>query len=196
MPRILIVDNYDSFTFNLVHYLEEIPGVEVFVFRNNEITVEDAGKYDAIVISPGPGLPSEAGITLTLIRKYAGQIPILGVCLGHQAIAEAFGGKLRQLQEVIHGLERKCIVLKSDDPIFENIPTEFIAGRYHSWVPDEKTFPSTLEVLAVDENNCIMVLKHKHHSVYGMQFHPESIMTPEGKRLLRNWVKETMKDEG
>lgn len=188
MPRILIVDNYDSFTFNLVHYLEEIQGVEVFVFRNNEITVEEAANYDAIVISPGPGLPSEAGITLALIRKYAGKTPILGVCLGHQAIAEAFGGSLRQLQEVIHGLERKCIVLKSDDPIFENIPNEFIAGRYHSWVPDEKSFPLELDILAIDENNCIMMLKHKVYPIYGMQFHPESIMTPEGKRLLRNWV--------
>ena len=128
MPRILIVDNYDSFTFNLVHYLEEIPEVEVFVFRNNEITVIEAAEYDAIVISPGPGLPSEAGITLELIRNLSGHKLILGVCLGHQAIAEAFGGTLRQLHEVIHGLQRKCIVLKLDDPIFENIPNEFIAG--------------------------------------------------------------------
>jgi anthranilate synthase component 2 len=188
MPRILIIDNYDSFTFNLAHYLEEIPGVDVVVVRNNEIAVEEASAYDAIVISPGPGLPSEAGITLTLIRKLAGVKPILGICLGHQAITEVFGGKLRQLNEVIHGLERNCVVTELADPIFKDVPAEFIAGRYHSWVPDEASFPTSLSVLATDDDRCIMMLRHKEFNIYGMQFHPESIMTPQGKKLLRNWV--------
>lgn len=188
MPRILIIDNYDSFTFNLAHYLEEIPDVDVVVVRNNEITVEEASAYDAIVISPGPGLPSEAGITLTLIRKLAGVKPILGICLGHQAITEVFGGKLRQLNEVIHGLERNCVVTELADPIFKDVPAEFIAGRYHSWVPDEAAFPTSLSVLATDDDQCIMMLRHKEFNIYGMQFHPESIMTPQGKKLLRNWM--------
>ena len=188
MSRIAIIDNYDSFTYNLVHYLEEITDGVVDVFLNDKVSIDDLNAYDALVISPGPGIPSEAGLTLEIIKHFAGKKPILGICLGHQAIAEAFGGQLRQLDQVLHGVVRVCTITKQDE-IFNGINNNFETGRYHSWVPDEKTFPSCLEILATDEQNCIMVLKHKEHSIYAMQFHPESIMTPEGKLMLRNWVR-------
>ena len=187
MSRIAIIDNYDSFTYNLVHYLEEITDGVVDVFLNDQVSIDDLKSYDALVISPGPGIPSEAGLTLEIIKHFAGKKPILGICLGHQAIAEAFGGQLRQLDQVLHGVVRVCTITNQDE-IFNGINNNFETGRYHSWVPDEKTFPSCLEILATDEQNCIMVLKHKEHSIYAMQFHPESIMTPEGKLMLRNWV--------
>ena len=187
MSRIAIIDNYDSFTYNLVHYLEEITDGVVDVFLNDQVSIDDLNAYDALVISPGPGIPSEAGLTLEIIKYFAGKKPILGICLGHQAIAEAFGGQLRQLDQVLHGVVRVCTITKQDK-IFKGINNKFETGRYHSWVPDEKTFPSCLEILATDEQDCIMVLKHKEHSIYAMQFHPESIMTPEGKLMLRNWV--------
>ena len=187
MPRIAIIDNYDSFTYNLVHYLEEIMNEEVLVFFNDQVTIEELEKFDALVISPGPGIPTEAGLTIPIIQHFAGNKPILGICLGHQAIAEAFGGMLRQLDQVLHGVVRNCSIKKGDE-IFTGINSAFETGRYHSWVPDEKSFPDCLEILATDETNCIMVLKHKEHNIYGMQFHPESIMTPEGKMMLRNWV--------
>lgn len=187
MPRIAIIDNYDSFTYNLVHYLEEITNDEVSVFFNDQVTIEELEKFDALVISPGPGIPSEAGITIQIIQHFAGNKPILGICLGHQAIAEAFGGSLRQLDQVLHGVVRVCSI-KNDDEIFDDINSTFETGRYHSWVPDEKSFPDCLEILATDETNCIMVLKHKEFNIYGMQFHPESIMTPEGKMMLSNWM--------
>ena len=187
MSRIAIIDNYDSFTYNLVHYLEEITDGVVDVFLNDQVSIDDLNNYDALVISPGPGIPSEAGLTLEIIKHFAGKKPILGICLGHQAIAEAFGGQLRQLDQVLHGVVRVCTITKQDE-IFKGINNKFETGRYHSWVPDEKTFPSCLEILATDEQDCIMVLKHKEHSIYAMQFHPESIMTPEGKLMLRNWA--------
>jgi anthranilate synthase component 2 len=187
MSRIAIIDNYDSFTYNLVHYLEEITDGVVDVFLNDQVRIDDLNAYDALVISPGPGIPSEAGLTLEIIKHFAGKKPILGICLGHQAIAEAFGGQLRQLDQVLHGVVRVCTITKQDE-IFNSINNNFETGRYHSWVPDERTFPLCLEILATDEQNCIMVLKHKEHSIYAMQFHPESIMTPEGKLMLRNWA--------
>ena len=187
MSRIAIIDNYDSFTYNLVHYLEEITNGEVSVFFNDQVTIEELEKFDALVISPGPGIPSEAGITIQIIQHFAGNKPILGICLGHQAIAEAFGGMLRQLDQVLHGVVRLCKVTNADS-IFQNITSDFETGRYHSWVADEKSFPDCLEILATDETNCIMVLKHKEFNIYGMQFHPESIMTPEGKMMLSNWM--------
>jgi anthranilate synthase component 2 len=187
MSRIAIIDNYDSFTYNLVHYLDEITDGVVDVFLNDHVIIDDLKAYDALVISPGPGIPTEAGLTLEIIKHFAGKKPILGICLGHQAIAEAFGGQLRQLDQVLHGVVRVCTITKQDE-IFNGINNNFETGRYHSWVPDEKTFPSCLEILATDEQNCIMVLKHKEHSIYAMQFHPESIMTPDGKMMLRNWA--------
>jgi len=187
VSRIAIIDNYDSFTYNLVHYLEEITDGVVDVFLNDQVRIDDLNAYDALVISPGPGIPSEAGLTLEIIKHFTGKKPILGICLGHQAIAEAFGGQLRQLDQVLHGVVRVCTITKQDT-IFKGINNNFETGRYHSWVPDEKTFPSCLEILATDEQNCIMVLKHKEHSIYAMQFHPESIMTPDGKMMLRNWA--------
>ena len=187
MPHIAIIDNYDSFTYNLVHYLEEITNEEVSVFFNDHVTIDELEKFDALVISPGPGIPSEAGMTIPIIQHFAGNKPVLGICLGHQAIAEAFGGLLRQLDQVLHGVVRVCTITKQDE-IFKGINNNYETGRYHSWVPDEKTFPECLDILATDEQNCIMVLKHKEHNIYGMQFHPESIMTPEGKMMLSNWV--------
>jgi anthranilate synthase/aminodeoxychorismate synthase-like glutamine amidotransferase len=187
MPRIAIIDNYDSFTYNLLHYLEEITNEEVVVYFNDQVEIQELENFDALVISPGPGIPSEAGKTIDIIQYFAGKKPILGICLGHQAIAEAFGGSLRQLDQVLHGVVRVCSI-KSDDEIFTGISSAFETGRYHSWVPDEKSFPDCLEILATDDTNCIMILKHKELNIYGMQFHPESIMTPEGKLLLKNWV--------
>jgi anthranilate synthase component II len=185
---ILLLDNYDSFTYNLQQYLAELTKEEVAVYRNDEISLADVMQYDRIVLSPGPGLPEDAGILVPLIKRYASQKPILGVCLGHQAIAIAFGGKLKQLEQVLHGIPREVIVTKHDHPLFKSIPARFTAGRYHSWVPDEKNFSKDLEILAEDDDHNIMILKHKVYSLYGMQFHPESILTPFGKVLIKNWL--------
>jgi anthranilate synthase/aminodeoxychorismate synthase-like glutamine amidotransferase len=191
LVMLLLLDNYDSFTYNLYQYLLQVSGSEVVVYRNDAISVEDACRFDRIVLSPGPGLPSEAGILVPLIRAAAGKIPLLGVCLGHQAIAEAYGGKLRQLDRVLHGVVRSVKCSDSMEPLFKGIESPFDTGRYHSWVPDEQTFPADLKVIAHDENGAIMALRHQQHSVYGVQFHPESIMTPCGIQLLRNWAEIT-----
>lgn len=188
---LLLLDNYDSFTYNLYQYLLQVSGTEVVVYRNDAISVEDACRFDRIVLSPGPGVPSEAGILVPLICAAAGRIPILGVCLGHQAIAEAFGGKLRQLDRVLHGVVRPVHSTDPAEPLFKGIDSPFDTGRYHSWVPDEQTFPSELKVIARDEGGAIMAMRHLQHSVYGVQFHPESIMTPCGLRLMRNWAEIT-----
>lgn len=185
---ILLLDNYDSFTYNLQQYLAELTKEEVAVYRNDEISLDDVAKYDRIVLSPGPGLPEEAGILIPLIEKYAHQKAILGVCLGHQAIAVAFGGRLKQLQQVLHGVPREVIITNQKNPLFKTIPARFTAGRYHSWVPDELNFSRELEILAWDDDQNIMILKHKELPVYGMQFHPESILTPFGKVLIKNWL--------
>ncbi|MBL7923551.1 MAG: aminodeoxychorismate/anthranilate synthase component II [Bacteroidia bacterium] len=184
---LLLLDNYDSFTFNLAHYLDELPGAEVVVRRNDEISLEEAGGYDRIVLSPGPGLPEQAGILLPLIKKYAETKPMLGVCLGHQAMVLAFGGQLRPLDQVMHGVKRKVIPADAVHPLFQGVTAPFDAGRYHSWVPDEKSFPAELEVLARGEDQSILMLKHRRFPLYGMQFHPESVMTPCGRQLLANW---------
>jgi len=185
---LLILDNYDSFTYNLQQYFEELLQEEVAVFRNDEIRLEEIEKYDRIVLSPGPGLPVDAGILMEVVKQYSTLKPILGICLGHQAIYSAFGGELKQLQTVLHGVARKVILKVESHPLFEKIPAVFEAGRYHSWVPDHSTKIASLETLAEDESGNIMILKHIDLPVYGMQFHPESILTPVGKQLLSNWL--------
>jgi len=186
--KILVLDNYDSFTYNLVHYLEEITGVPPDVFRNDKITVEEAGVYDKILLSPGPGLPAEAGILCDLIRTHAATKSILGVCLGLQAIGEVFGGSLENLDRVFHGVATPVKVLSKAEPLFANLPGTFDVGRYHSWVVSNKGLPSCFEITAEDENGQIMGLTHKKYDVRGVQFHPESIMTDHGKEMLRNWI--------
>lgn len=188
MKKILVLDNYDSFTFNLVHYLQELLKHPVEVRRNDEISLDEVAQYDAIVLSPGPGVPAEAGIMPELIQRYAGRIPIFGVCLGHQAIGEAFGAQLENLSEVYHGLETPVEVLDESEPLFAGVPRVFQAGRYHSWAVCRDALPDCLEVTAVDEQGAIMALRHKTLNVRGVQFHPESIMTPFGKKMLENFL--------
>ena len=194
--KILVFDNYDSFTYNLVHLVEKITGSKVDVYRNDEIPLEKVAQYDKIILSPGPGLPSEAGMLLPLINQYAATKSILGVCLGHQAIGEAFGGKLVNLSTVYHGIATPVQVLPSDSlpsvsrtDLFKGLPPTFEVGRYHSWVIDQKTFPKELSITAVDDNGYIMALQHTRYDVQGVQFHPESVLTPQGETILRNWLK-------
>ncbi len=186
--KILIFDNYDSFTYNLVHLVEAITHSKVDVYRNDEIALEKVKDYDKIILSPGPGIPSEAGLLLPLIKEYAATKSILGVCLGHQAIGEAFGGKLINLASVFHGISTSCTV-SNEAPIFKYLPPNIKVGRYHSWVISEENFPGELEITARDENNYIMALQHKNLEVTGVQFHPESVLTPDGKTILENWLK-------
>ncbi|MFM9947770.1 MAG: anthranilate synthase component II [Saprospiraceae bacterium] len=188
MKKILVLDNYDSFTFNLVHYLQELLKHPVEVRRNDEISLDEVANYDAIVLSPGPGVPSEAGIMPELILRYAGKIPVFGVCLGHQAIGEAFGAQLENLSEVYHGLETPVEVLVESELLFMGVPKIFQAGRYHSWAVRREALPDCLEITAVDEQGAIMALRHKTLNVRGVQFHPESIMTPYGKKMLENFL--------
>jgi anthranilate synthase component 2 len=185
--NILVLDNYDSFTFNLVQYIQEILGTEVDVFRNDAISLDEVEAYDVIVLSPGPGIPSEAGIMPELIQRFAPSKTILGVCLGHQAIGEAFGAKIENLKTVFHGVETPIATTDIDEPMFEGLPEPFQAGRYHSWVVREDTLPADLVVTARDTAGAIMAIKHKSYNVRGVQFHPESIMTTEGKQMLRNF---------
>ena len=188
MTRILVFDNYDSFTYNLVHLVEKIAGQKVDVHRNDRIPLEAVAAYDKIILSPGPGIPEEAGSLLPLIREYAGSKSILGVCLGHQGIGEAFGGRLVNLSTVFHGVATPVHLLNKKG-LFEGLPETMEAGRYHSWVVAEEGFPSVLEVTARDDNNYIMGLRHKSLDVQGVQFHPESVLTPQGEQLLKNWLK-------
>lgn len=190
MPRILVFDNYDSFTYNLVHLVEKLLHQKVEVFRNDRIPLEKVKEYDKIILSPGPGIPSEAGLLLPLIKEYASSKPILGVCLGHQAIGEAFGGKLLNLSEVYHGVATPVKILQraGGKDLFAGLPDEFEVGRYHSWVISEEGFPKELEVTARDEKGYIMALRHKQYDVQGVQFHPESVLTPRGEQILKNWL--------
>jgi len=185
--KILLLDNYDSFTYNLVEIIrQQNLDVEVEVVRNDKITVEEASVYDKILLSPGPSVPENAGIMLDLIKRYAPEKPILGICLGHQAIGQAFGGKLLNIQPVMHGIQNRA---KLDAHyLFEGIDKEISIGRYHSWVVDEVDFPVDLEVLARSDDGQIMAFKHKENDVCGLQFHPESVMTPDGGKMLRNWI--------
>lgn len=184
--KIIVIDNYDSFTYNLVHYLEEL-GSKVTVKRNDEVEIKEIEEFDKIVLSPGPGVPNEAGLLKEIISFYSGSKSILGVCLGHQAIAEVFGADLINLKKVYHGVATNINIIK-EDPIFKNLPNPLKVGRYHSWVVKEP-LPDELEVLALDENGQIMALKHKSLDIRGVQFHPESILTESGKSLLKNWLK-------
>jgi len=194
--KILVFDNYDSFTYNLVHLVEKIIGDKVEVFRNDQIQMEDINKYDKIILSPGPGIPSEAGMLLPLIKQYAPKKSILGVCLGHQAIGEAFGAKLINLSKVYHGVASPVNILfdntskqNNQANLFLGLEDGFMAGRYHSWVIDPKGFPDALEVTAMDANGHIMALRHKTYDVTGVQFHPESVLTPSGEIIMRNWLR-------
>jgi len=186
--KILVLDNYDSFTYNLVHYVLEIADATVDVFRNDQISLEAVADYDVVILSPGPGLPADAGIMPELIKKYAHRKAILGVCLGHQAIGEAFGGTIHNLENVFHGVETPIKIIEKDPFFFKNIPEIFIGGRYHSWVVQRENLPNCLEITAVAEDNSIMAMRHKTYNVRGLQFHPESVMTEHGKLMLRNWI--------
>ena len=187
--RILVFDNYDSFTYNLVHLVEKITGRKVDVYRNDRIPLEDVKVYDKIILSPGPGIPSEAGLLLPLIDEYAASKSILGVCLGHQAIGEVFGGRLINLSTVYHGVATPVYIEKPGTGLFEGLPGTLEAGRYHSWVISREGFPDTLEITAHDDEGRIMGLRHRTLDVQGVQFHPESVLTPQGEQLLRNWLK-------
>jgi anthranilate synthase component II len=186
--KILVLDNYDSFTYNLVHYLEELAGIEVDVFRNDQITIKEATAYDKIVLSPGPGIPDEAGILKALILELGPTHSILGVCLGCQAIAEVYGGSILNLTKVYHGVATPVMVQDDGEILFHSLPSAFLAGRYHSWVVNEQGLPDTLQITARDGQNQIMGLRHKTYDVRGVQFHPESILTEHGKTIIKNWL--------
>jgi anthranilate synthase component 2 len=183
--KVVIIDNYDSFTYNLSHLIKEL-GAEVTVLRNDQFKLEELEQFNKIVLSPGPGIPSEAGLLLDVIRTYAGKKPILGVCLGHQAIGEVFGGKLVNLSEVFHGVATPCHIVV-DDPIFSGMERTITIGRYHSWVVSKEAFPDCLEITAEIDGQ-VMALRHKTFNVRGIQFHPESVLTPDGKKMIQNWL--------
>ena len=191
--KILVFDNYDSFTYNLVHLVEKITREKVEVYRNDQIPLEKVKDFDKIILSPGPGIPEEAGLLLQLIKEYASSKSILGVCLGHQAIGQAFGGELINLSSVFHGVATKIEVRSPQSgvrsPLFAGLPDELEAGRYHSWVVSKENFPNELEITAEDESGMIMGLQHKRYDVQGVQFHPESVLTPMGEEIMRNWLK-------
>lgn len=185
--KILVIDNYDSFVYNLVHYLEELD-CEVIVKRNDQFHLEEAAAFDKILLSPGPGIPDEAGLLKSLIKAYAGKKSILGVCLGQQAIGEVFGGQLTNLAKVFHGVATKASIIVNDEPLFKGFPSEIEIGRYHSWVVSHEQFPEVLEITSVDDNNQIMSLRHREFDLRGVQFHPESVLTPLGKQMIKNWI--------
>ncbi|MGC4039919.1 MAG: aminodeoxychorismate/anthranilate synthase component II [Flavobacterium sp.] len=187
MKKIAVIDNYDSFTYNLVHYLEDL-NTEVTVLRNDEFELEELQPFDKILLSPGPGIPDEAGLLKAVISTYAKNKSILGVCLGQQAIGEVFGGSLTNLDKVYHGVATKVTKSVIDEILFDGLPNEFEVGRYHSWVVAANDFPSVLEITSTDENGEIMSLRHKTLDVKGVQFHPESVLTPFGKQILKNWI--------
>jgi anthranilate synthase component 2 len=188
MKKILVIDNYDSFTYNLVHYVDKLTGFQPDVFRNDRIDLIGVGKYDQILISPGPGIPVEAGICLDMIRRYASEKSILGICLGHQAIAEAFGATLTNLSQVYHGLATLVAINDTAEPLFNGLPGRFTAGRYHSWVVTKENLPACFKITCEDENGIIMGISHKQYNVRGLQFHPESVLTEHGIDIIRNWI--------
>jgi anthranilate synthase component 2 len=184
--KIAIIDNYDSFTYNLSHMVKEA-GAEVTVFRNDQFELESLEAFDKIILSPGPGIPREAGLLLQVIDCYAGRRPILGVCLGHQAIGEAFGARLENLSNVFHGVATPCHIL-TDAPIFQGLEATISVGRYHSWVVSREGFPDCLEIIAESEEHQIMALRHRQYPIYGIQFHPESVLTPDGDTIIKNFM--------
>lgn len=186
MKKVLIIDNYDSFTYNLVHYLEDL-GCEVTVLRNDQFELDEVSAFDKILLSPGPGIPDEAGLLKDVIREYAKTKSILGVCLGQQAIGEVFGGELVNLDSVYHGVSTKVKILDKDEILFKGLDAEIEVGRYHSWVVDAK-LPDVLIPTSVDEKGQVMSLRHSSFDVRGVQFHPESVLTPHGKQILKNWL--------
>ncbi|CAN5125750.1 aminodeoxychorismate/anthranilate synthase component II [soil metagenome] len=191
--KILVFDNYDSFTYNLVHLVEKITNEKVDVFRNDQIALDDVNAYDKIILSPGPGIPEEAGLLLPLIKKYAATKSILGVCLGHQAIGQSFGGTLKNLDKVYHGIATKINILNEQALVLKGLGKEVEVGRYHSWIVDKENFPADLEITAVDDNGYVMALQHITYDVQGVQFHPESVLTPLGEKMMRNWLGDSYK---
>lgn len=188
MKKILVIDNYDSFTYNLVHYIEKITGTRPDVFRNDEISLSDVGGYEKILLSPGPGVPVDAGICIDLIKAYAPTKSILGICLGHQAIGEAFGGKILNLSSVFHGVATYVKITDANDPLFCNIPSSITGGRYHSWVVSGDQLPDCLRITCEDKDGIIMGISHKTYDVRGLQFHPESVLTEYGIEIIANWI--------
>ena len=184
--KCVIIDNYDSFTYNLAHLIKEVGG-EVTIFHNDDFQLNELECFDKIILSPGPGLPSQAGQLMNVIRYYAGHKPILGVCLGHQAIAEIFGAKLENLADVFHGVSAE-IILPVNSPLFVGLKRPIIVGRYHSWAVSKDDFPDCLEIIAETSDGIIMALRHRDYNLYGIQFHPESVLTPQGNRILHNWL--------
>jgi len=189
MKKILVIDNYDSFVYNLVHYLEEFD-VEVDVVRNKNVDLDNIKDYDKILLSPGPGIPDEAGELKNVIMQYYKTKPILGVCLGQQAIMEVFGGTLENLDQVYHGIATTIKVIVEDEPLYKDLPKKLEVGRYHSWVVNQ-TLPEVLEATSIDENGHIMSLRHKDYDVRAVQFHPESVLTPDGKKMIKNWIEKS-----
>jgi len=187
MKKIVVIDNYDSFTYNLVHYLEDLNAI-VTVYRNDEFELDELEKFDKLLLSPGPGKPDEAGLLKQVIQKFASSKSILGVCLGQQAIGEVFGGNLINLEKVFHGVATKVNITVTDEALFKTLPNEFEVGRYHSWVINPKDFPEVLQITSLDQNGQIMSLRHKIFDVKGVQFHPESVLTSHGKKILENWI--------
>lgn len=185
--KILVFDNYDSFTYNLVHLVKELGYNDIDVVRNDQMPLTDVNKYDKIILSPGPGVPSEAGLLLPLIKEYAPKKSILGVCLGHQAIGESFGAELSNLEDVFHGIATTIKIIKPHY-IFNNLNNEIEVGRYHSWIVDNQNLPDCLEVTAIDNAGQIMAMKHKEYDVHGVQFHPESVLTDSGETIIRNFL--------
>jgi anthranilate synthase component II len=189
MKKILVIDNYDSFTYNLVYYIEKLTGKSPAVYRNDEISLKDVDDFDKILLSPGPGIPVDAGICINIIKQYAPTKSILGICLGHQAIGEAFGGKILNLKQVYHGIATPVMITEHSDPLFRNIPPVFIGGRYHSWVVSADELPDCLKITCKDEDGIIMGLSHMNFDVRGLQFHPESVLTENGMEIMSNWLR-------
>ena len=183
---IAMIDNYDSFTYNLVHLVKEV-GAEIEVFRNDQFELAELERFEKIMLSPGPGIPEEAGKLIDVIREYAGKKPILGICLGEQAIGEFFGGKLVNLSDVFHGVQTPAHIVSSD-PIFNDMEKDIVVGRYHSWVVDAESIPPCLEVTCISDEGQVMALRHRNYDIRGIQFHPESVLTPEGKKMINNWI--------